>query len=68
MLAMKYIGLLNKYADPGGTNLVDACNGFNEMLQLAMLWTVCHRWTAGERFALSCYRHWAKLLLYKPMD
>ena len=31
---------LSQEADPSGTTLVDACNGFNEMSRLAMLWTV----------------------------
>ena len=31
-----------------------------------MLWTVRHRWPAGERFAFNCYRHWAQLLLCQP--
>ena len=43
--------------------LVDARNEFNELSRLAMLWTVRHRWLAGARFALNCYRHWAQLLL-----
>ena len=28
-----------------------------------MLWTVCHLWPTGERFAFNLYRHWAQLLL-----
>ena len=31
---------LSQEADPSGTTLVDARNGFNEMSRLAMLWTV----------------------------
>ena len=31
-----------------------------------MLWTVRHRWTAGERFNLNFYKHWAQLLLHQP--
>ena len=46
------------YADPSGTTLVDACNGFNELSRLAIMWTVRHRWPAGAR-----YRHWEQLLL-----
>ena len=38
---------LNQYADPSSTTLVDACNGFNELSRLAILWTVRHRWPAG---------------------
>ena len=54
---------LTQDADTSGTTLVDACNGFNELSCLVMLWTVQHLWTAGERFAFNCYRHWAQVLL-----
>ena len=27
-----------------------------------MMWTMRHRWPAGERFAFNCYRHWEQLL------
>ena len=37
---------LTQDAEPSGTTLVDACNGFNEMSNLAMLWTMRHRWPA----------------------
>ena len=43
--------------------LVDACNGFNNLSRLAILWTVRHCWPAGARFAFNCYNHWAQLLL-----
>ena len=33
---------LTQYAEPRGTTLVDACNGFNKPRRLAMLWTVRH--------------------------
>ena len=33
-------------AEPIVTTLVDACNGFNELSRLAMLWTVRHHWPA----------------------
>ena len=36
-----------KEAEPSGTMLVDASNGFNELSRLEMLWTVRHRWPAG---------------------
>ena len=45
------------------TTLIDACNGFNELIQLAMLGTVRHLWLAGARFAFNCYRHLAQLLI-----
>ena len=31
-----------------------------------MLWTVCHPWPVGARFAFNFYRHWAQLLLRQP--
>ena len=65
---MEATGLLNQDAEPGGTTLVDALNVFNELSRLAMLWTVCHCWTAEARFTFNCYRHWAQLLLRQPGD
>eukprot|EP00957_Ditylum_brightwellii_P161524 12298852-Ditylum_brightwellii.AAC.1 len=35
---------------PGGTTLVDARNGFNELSRMAMLWTICNRWPSGSQF------------------
>ena len=57
---------LTQDADTSGTMLVDACNGFNKLNRLAMLWTVWHRWPAGARFAFNFYRHWVKILLRHP--
>jgi len=45
--------------------LLDARNGFNELGRKTMLWTVRHRWEAGARFALNCYRHAALLIVRK---
>ena len=64
LLALKSTGILNQDADPGGTTLIDACNGFNELSCLAMIWTVHHRCPAGASFALNCYRYWAQILLW----
>ena len=50
-------------ADPSVTTIVDACNGFNKLSRLEMLWTVQHRWPAGARFTFNCYKHWAQLIL-----
>eukprot|EP00957_Ditylum_brightwellii_P039771 3011063-Ditylum_brightwellii.AAC.1 len=50
----------------GGTTLVDARNGFNELSRMAMLWSVCHRWPSGTRFLFNCYRHWALLVIKRP--
>ena len=38
-------------------NLVDACNGFNKLIRLAILCMVRHRWPERARFAFKCYRH-----------
>ena len=61
--ALEAFEFLTQEADRIGTTLVDACNGFNKLIRLAMLWTVWHRWPEGVRFAFNCYRHWAQLLL-----
>ena len=45
--------LLTQDTEPSGTTLVDACNGSNELIHLAMLWTVRHRWPAGVMFAFN---------------
>ena len=42
--ALESTGLLTQDADPGGTALADDYNGFNEMIHLAILWMVSHRW------------------------
>jgi len=42
---------------PYATLLVDACNGFNKLSCKAALWTICHRWPNGSRFAFYCYGH-----------
>ena len=60
------IEFLTQDADPSGTILVDARNGFNELSRLEMLWTVRHHWPVGAKFAFNCYRSWAQLLLHKP--
>ena len=48
--------------------LVDACNGLNELIHLAMLWTVHQCWPAGARFVFNCYINWAQLLLRQTGD
>ena len=64
--ALGALEFLTHDADPSGTTLVGARNGFNELSRLAMLWTVRHCWPVGAGFALNCYRHWAQLLLFQP--
>ena len=61
--ALGALEFLTQKAEPSGTTLVDARNGFNKLCRLAMLWTAQHRWKAGARFVFNCYRHWAQLLL-----
>ena len=57
--ALEALEFLTQEADPSGTMLVDTRNGFNKLSRLSMLWTVQHRWPAGARFAINCYKHWA---------
>ena len=64
--ALGSLEFLNQDAEPSGTTLVDARNGFNKLRRLEMLWTVRHRWSAGARFTFNCYRRWAQLLLSQP--
>ena len=64
--AQESLEFLTQDAEPIGKMLVDARNGFNNLIRLAMLWTVRHRWPAGARFTFNCYRHWAQLLLHHP--
>ena len=51
--ALGALEFLTQEAEPSGTMLVDARNGFNELSCLEMLWNVQHRWPAGARFAFS---------------
>ena len=55
--ALEALEFLTKEADPSGTTLIDARNGFNKLSRLEMLRTVQHRWTAVARFAFNCYWH-----------
>ena len=61
--ALGALEFLTQDADPSGTTLVYARNGFNELSRLAMLWTVRHSRPARARFAFNCYKHWVQLLL-----
>ena len=67
-MALEATGILTQDNEPGGTTLVDACNGFNELSRLEILWTVRHLWPARERFVFNFYRHWGQLLLSQPGD
>ena len=61
-------GILTQDVETGGTTLDDACNGFNDMICLVMLWTVWHRWPTGARFAFNCYGHSVQLLIFQTSD
>ena len=65
LVAQKF---LTQDAEPSGTTLIDACNEFNNLSRLEMLWTVQNRWPAGARFAFNCYMHWSQLLLRQMGD
>ena len=53
---------------PSRKTLVFACNGFNKLSRLEVLWTVRKRWPEGAMFAFNCCRHWTQLLLHHPGD
>ena len=48
--ALGDLELLTQDAEPSGTTLVDARNGFNELSHFAILWTVRYHWPEGARF------------------
>ena len=66
--ALGALEFLTQDAEPNRTTLIDACNGFNELSRLAMLWIVRHRLPAGASFAFNFYRHWVQVLLCQPGD
>ena len=45
--ALRALEFLTQDTEPSRTALVDACNGFNELIRLAMLWNMRHCWPAG---------------------
>ena len=51
--ALGDLEFLTQDVDTSGTMIFDACNGFNELRHLAMMWTVRHHWPAGARFAFN---------------
>ena len=63
LLALGATGCLTKEADPGGTMIIDPCNGFNNMSRLVILWTLLHRWLVGASLAFNCVKHCSQLLL-----
>ena len=57
-------GILTQEADPGGTMILHAHIGFNELNRLSMLWKVHYHWMAGAMYAFNCCKHWAYLILH----
>ena len=55
--ALEALEFLTQEAEPSGTTLADARNGFNKLSRLEMLWTVRHFWPAGARFSFNCYKN-----------
>ena len=53
---------------PYVTTCIDAHNGFKEVNQKAMLWTVQHLWPSGSRFDFNCYWHYSMLILQQKND
>ena len=49
LLVLEAKGLLTQDAEPGGTTLIDARNGFNKLVRPVMLCTVRNRWPAETR-------------------
>ena len=49
-MALGATGFLTQELHPIGTGLVDARNGFSELIRLTIMWTVHHHWSAGARF------------------
>ena len=62
-MALEATGILTQDSDPGSTTLIDACNGFNNLIRLTMLWMVHQHSPVGARFEFNCYMHWEQLFL-----
>ena len=48
--ALRALDSLTQEAEPSGTTVVDARNGFNELSHLTMIWVVQHLWLTGAIF------------------
>ena len=68
LISLEATRLLTREVEPSGTMLVDARNGFNELIRLEVLLTVHNCWLEGTRFAFNCCKHWAQLLIHQPGD
>ena len=51
--ALGALEFLTQDSKPSEKTLVDARNGFNKLILLVMLWTVCHFWPAVARFTFN---------------
>ena len=66
MSSLEATGPLIQEAEAGGTTLVHACNGYNDLVLMVMLWMVQYRWPSGSRFMFNFYKHWTQLILRRP--
>ena len=55
--ALGTLDFLTQGAEPSGTTIIDARNGFNKLSRLAMMCTVRNLCLAGARFVFNCCRH-----------
>ena len=62
LLVLESTGVFIYKAEQVSMMLVDACNGFNNLRRLVVMWTVQHRWLVGVRFAFN-YKHYMHLLI-----
>ena len=52
-MALEATWILIQEAEPGNPTLIDAHNGFNDLIRLVVMWTMRHRWAVGERFVFN---------------
>ena len=60
-MTLEATGLLTQDAEPSGTTLINARNGFNELIRLVILWKVHYCSLLGTRFAFNCNRNWEQI-------
>ena len=61
-MVLEATGLLVKEAEPIGKMIVDVRNGFNNPIQLEILWMVQHRWPYIACSTFNCYKNWVNLI------
>ena len=64
--ALGATGFLTQEAEPIRTIIVDACNRFNKLSYLEIIWTAHHCWLARARFEFNFYKYWVNFLLGQP--